>query len=70
MALVGPELKAKMQVRIYAGLERVFASDTDSRVKEQWMKIADAISDIALDVVTDIQDNAVVITPTGNGTIK
>lgn len=61
MPLVGPEMKAKFQERIYAGLERVFASDKDSQVNAQWMKMADAISDIALDLVTEIQTNATVV---------
>jgi hypothetical protein len=58
MPLVADEMKAKFKTRIFAGLSREFASDTDSRVTAQWQKIADAISDIAIDIVMELQTNA------------
>jgi len=61
MPLVASEMKAKFQTRIHAGLARVFSSDHDSQVDAQWMKMADAISDIALDLVMEIQTNAEVV---------
>jgi hypothetical protein len=61
MPLVANEIKAKFQTRIYAGLQRVFASDTDSQVNAQWMKMADAISDIALDLFVELTVNAEVV---------
>jgi len=73
MPLVASEMKAKFQARIHDGLARVFASDTDSQVNAQWMKMADAISDIAIDLVLEIQTNAqvapgqAVSTPAGPG---
>jgi len=56
MALNGPGLKAKMAKSIKAGLARNFSdvSGTSgySGISEaQWVKIADAVSDIALDIV-------------------
>ena len=58
MPLIASEMKAKFKSRIHAGLKRVFASDTDSQVDAQWTKIADAISDIAMDIVTEITTKA------------
>jgi hypothetical protein len=67
MALVGPEMKAKLESRIHEGLKRVFSSEVSggtgySAVADaQWAKMADAISDIALDIVNEIQQNAEVV---------
>jgi hypothetical protein len=61
MPLVASEMKAKFQTRIHAGLARVFSSDHDSQVDAQWMKIADAVSDIAMDIVTELTTNAEVV---------
>jgi len=61
MPLQGSEMKARFQATIHAGLARVFASDTDSQADPSWAKIADAISDIAMDIVTEITTNAQVV---------
>jgi hypothetical protein len=51
-------MKAKFRKRIHDGLARVFASDHDSQVDAQWSKMADAISDIAMDIVTELTTKA------------
>lgn len=61
MPLQAAEMKAKFESRIHDGLKRVFSSDTDSQADAQWAKIADAISDIAMDIVTEITTNATVV---------
>ena len=67
MALVASEMKAKFQTRIAAGLQRVFASEMASATgyaaisQAQWALLADAISDIAMDIVTEITTNAEVV---------
>lgn len=61
MPLIAPEMKQKFQSRIHDGLKRVFATDTDSQADAQWAKMADAISDIAMDIVTEITTNAIVV---------
>jgi len=67
MPLVAPEMKAKFQSRIHAGLTRVFGSDVSAGqgyppiADPFWAKLADAISDIAMDVVDEIQQNAQVV---------
>lgn len=63
MALNGKALKAKMSERIFQGMKRVYGdvsatSGYSPIVEAQWKKLADAISDIAIDIVSDIQDNA------------
>lgn len=67
MPLVGPEMKAKFQSTIHSGLKRVFSSASaggtgyDPISDAQWAKMADAISDIAVDIVNEIQQNAQVV---------
>jgi hypothetical protein len=67
MPLVGPEMKAKFQSRIHAGLSRVFSPDVGQGTNyppiadPMWAKLADAISDIAMDIVDEIQQNAQVV---------
>jgi hypothetical protein len=67
MALVGSEMKSKFQSRIHSGLARVFGSDVAAGqgypgiADPFWAKMADAISDIAMDVVNEIQQNAEVV---------
>ena len=67
MPLVATEIKSKFQSRIHDGLRRVFQADVsegkeyDAVADAQWAKIADAISDIAMDLVTEIQTNAQVL---------
>ncbi len=54
-------MKAKFQSRIHDGLKRTFGNDTDSQADAQWAKMADAISDIAMDIVTELTTNAMVV---------
>lgn len=61
MPLVAAEMKQKFQSRIHDGLKRAFGSDTDSQADAQWAKMADAISDIAMDIVTELTTNAMVL---------
>lgn len=67
MPLVASEIKQKFQSRIYAGLQRVFGSEAaegtnySPEAERQWQMMADAISDIAMDLVTEIQTNAEVV---------
>ncbi len=60
-------MKAEMKQRIYNGLKREFTASV-SRGKGYppiadgfWLKIADAISDIAMDIVNDIHNDAIVV---------
>lgn len=67
MPLVAPEMKARFQSRIHAGLARVFSPDVAQGkgyppiADPFWAKLADAISDIAMDVVDEIHQNADVV---------
>lgn len=60
-------MKQKLESRIYAGLARVFGPEVGQgtnyppEAQRQWHMIADAISDIAMDIVTEIQSNAEVV---------
>lgn len=73
------ELKAKMSASIYNGLKRNFsaaagqASGYPAISEAQWLMLADAISDVALDIVLEIVTNAEVTagipTPIGGPTI-
>lgn len=60
-------MKSKFQDRIHTGLTRVFGSDAAAGTGYPgiadpfWAKLADAISDIAMDVVNEIQQNAEVV---------
>lgn len=75
MALSGDTLKAAMKSRLNASLNRVFASETGSNGTSaaDRAKLADAISDIAMDIVTALTTEAQVlpgipvITPVGPG---
>jgi hypothetical protein len=67
MALNSASMKAAFQTRIAAGLSRVFSSEVGLAAgysaisAAQWAKMADAISDIAMDIVTQIQTEAQVL---------
>lgn len=67
MPLVGPAMKAKFKDTIKAGLQREFSGEASKGqgyppvAEEMWTKLADAISDIAMDIVTEIQTNAQVL---------
>jgi hypothetical protein len=68
MALNASNMKALMQSRIHAGLQRVYSSyvakggsNYPPIADEMWALLADAISDIAMDVVEQIQDTAEVV---------
>ena len=75
MALSSSKLKREMQQRIANGLARVFSSAVAQAsgyppiAASAWNELADAISDIAIDIVNDIQNDAEVLpgisTPTG-----
>ena len=74
MPLVGPAVKAAMKTAIMAGLAREFGAVSSTNgyagiSAEQWEKLADAISDVGLVVVLQIQQNAMVLpgipTPVG-----
>jgi hypothetical protein len=60
-------MKARFQATIAAGLRRVYAQEVAQGkgyppiAEEQWAKLADAISDIAIDIVNEIQQNAQVV---------
>lgn len=68
MALSSSKLKAEMKQRIYNGLKRVFESYVNAGhnyppiADSMWELLADAISDAAIDIVNDIQNDAVVLT--------
>lgn len=67
MALVASEMKDKFRTRIKDGLKRVYAADVakgnnyTSEAEAAWDKMADAISDIAMDIVTELTTNASVL---------
>lgn len=54
MPLVGAAMKAKFKKTIEAGLAKNFPNEP----KESWGQLADAISDIAMDIVEEITTNA------------
>lgn len=64
MPLQGSAIKARFMSTIHAGLKREFSKETsqgqgyDPVADEMWKKLADAISDIAVDLVAEIQTNA------------
>jgi hypothetical protein len=80
MALQSSAIKAKFKQRIYNGLKREFSgavakgSGFPPIADGVWMQLADAISDIAMDLVEEIRSNAEVLpgipTPTGATTGK
>jgi hypothetical protein len=67
MPLIAPEMKARFQNTIKAGLQRVYSSDVSQgqgytpEAQAEWAKLADAISDIAMDIVTELTTNAEVL---------
>lgn len=67
MPLDKDRLKSNYKNRIYSGLKREFSAAVAKGkgfppvADEFWMKIANAISDIAFDIVSEIKDNAEVI---------
>jgi hypothetical protein len=58
MPLVAAEMKAKFRKRIKDGLKRVYSPNPAPGVDANWDKMADAISDIAMDIVTELTTNA------------
>ena len=59
MPLSGPTMKAAMKTAIVAGLTREFANgNTSPTITQSFDQLADALSDIALVVVQQIQTNA------------
>jgi len=64
MALNSSAMKAKFKSRIFSGLQRVFQAEVDAApgyapiAAASWEKIADAVSDIAMDIVSEMQTNA------------
>jgi uncharacterized protein (DUF362 family) len=67
MAMNPSALKSKMKTTIYNGLKAQFGSsagkgkDYSSVADENWQKMAEAISGIALDIVMEIVQNAQVM---------
>lgn len=67
MALVAPSIKAKFKDTIYSGLKREFSAaiargeNYPPIADEFWLKLANAISDIAMDIVDEIHSNAQVV---------
>ena len=67
MPLVPSAMKAKFQKRIHDGLKREFGSAISKGASyppvadEFWTKLANAISDIAMDVVDEMTQNAQVL---------
>lgn len=64
--LVGTAIKAKYKQRIYDGLKREFGNikaipGYGDIADQYWLKLADAISDIAIDLVNEIHSNAEVV---------
>ena len=56
MPLVGPALKAKFKDSIMAGLKKEFGGTGDH--EPSWEKIASAISEIAVDIVDAMHNDA------------
>ena len=67
MALQAAEMKARFQTRIHSGLRRVFSRFVAQGkgyppiADEMWELLADALSDIAIDIVNEIHQNAEVV---------
>lgn len=63
MAMNAQELKAKMKARIYNGLKEEFMKDVAKgkgytpEADAMWNRLAEAISGVALDIVTEIVTN-------------
>jgi hypothetical protein len=64
MPLVASAMKARFKKTIHDGLKRVFSAEASQGTDylpiadAQWEKVADAISDIAMDIVTEMTTNA------------
>lgn len=60
-------LKSKMKETIYNGLKKQFNSDVAKGInyppeaEAMWQKLAEAISDVAADIIMEIQQNAEVL---------
>ena len=67
MALNAASMKAAFQIRIMNGLQRVYSSEVNQGSgyagisQQQWAMLADAISDIAIDLVLQMQTEAEVL---------
>ena len=67
MPLESSAIKSKFQSRIHAGLQREFGNavaegkNYPGVADEFWVKLANAISDIAMDLVDEIHNNAQVV---------
>lgn len=67
MPLVAPAIKAKFKDRIFQGLKREFAPYYNKGegypplAEDTLLKLANAISDIAMDIVDEVQQNAQVV---------
>ena len=66
MALDAEKLKGELKERIHSALMREFPEVTavpgyQGQVDAYWVKLAAAISDVAIDIVNDIQNDAEVM---------
>ena len=61
MALNSAAMKAKFKARIVSGLQREFGAGAYKTFPMSWDKIANALSDIAMDIVEQIQTTAEVV---------
>lgn len=67
MPLIGPSIKSRFKTTIYNGLKKNFSAAASKGTgfpavaDEFWMKLADAISDIAADLVDEMHNNAQVV---------
>lgn len=67
MPLIDSKLKSEMKSRIYNSLVAQFSADVSIAngytgiANIAWMKLADAISDAAIDIVNDIHNDAQVL---------
>lgn len=59
MPLVGAAVKAKFKKTIFDGLKAAFGGPNAPKdAEESWMKIAEAVSGIGVDIVSELQTNA------------
>jgi hypothetical protein len=67
MPLVGAAIKSKFKDTIYNGLKREFTASASKGegyagiADEFWLKLANAVSDIAMDLVDEMHSNAQVV---------
>jgi hypothetical protein len=62
MPLIAPSIKEKFKTRILQGLQREYAGQNVPKdVMDSWAKIANAVSDIAIDLVVELTTNAQVV---------